>query len=391
MIRHALRILAAGAVLAVAAPAVLSFATGEPAPGAPEVRIVTIAGHLFAAGGSYSVNESPANDAFVAGGRVLIGGNYGEDLFAAGGDVDFGGSVAGDAMIGGGTIDLQAAIGGDLFASGGAIRQRAESTVGGSAFLAGGSVDVDGAIAGDLRVGTNRFVLNGRVGGDVEVGADHIAIGPGASIGGALRYRSGNEPTISSGASIAGGIEALAVEREGARDGRARVRASIGVGGLGSIVALTVLAALLHLVVPGVLAAAADGIGERPLPNFGWGIATVLAAPLAGVVLLLTLIGIPVAVLLWLFLALLLVAATVVAAYWVGLRVRSFTGAKLEDPEFWGRTLWTLAGFVVLAMVRWVPWVGDLAVAVLYAVALGAVLTALWHRFRGPPPVTAGI
>ena len=160
---------------------------------------------------------------------------------------------------------------------------------------------------------------------------------------------------------------------------------------IGSVIGLTIMAALVQLAVPGLASDASELIGERPLRGFGWGIVAMVGLPFAGLLMVLTVLGIPLGLLLWLVFALLLAAGSVTGAFWLGLRIRALFDSTLEEPMFGGRVGWTLAGFVALAVIEWVPYLGPLFVALLEVTAVGALLIAVWWRVRGPRPVTAGI
>ena len=344
-------------------------------------------GQLFAAGGNLRIDETVLDNAFLTGGRVLARGNYGENLYFAGGDLELDGAVAGDLFMAGGTLNILGGVGDDAYVAGGTVRQHGDSVIAGDAFLAGGMVELDGFIGGNVHAGAGTFRLNGEVTGDLDVEAEHILLGPGARIGGALTWRSPNELEIDDGAAVAGTVTQL--EPRLGRDGFMGDR--VGIGTIPALLALVLLAALLHLATPGILSGASDLLTERPLQSFGFGLAVAIGGPILFMLLMMTLIGIPVAVLLGLVLALLSVTGAVVASYWIGLRARSFANTSLRDPAFWGRVGWTAVGFAVLAVVRWVPWVGDLAVGILYAIAVGATVVSVWDRFRGPTPASPAI
>ena len=347
-------------------------------------QILRLGGHVFGGGRDFRVDTGADDNGFLAGTNVAVSGSFGDDIFLAGGEVEFDGTVAGDLFFAGGTLEMIGGVGDDVFAAGGTLRLHPESTVAGDVFLAGGMLTVDGAVEGNLHAYGQRVVLQGDIAGDVTVEAEELEIGPGARVGGQLSHRVMRDVEIAADALI-GAIDAR--ERSGREDGPI----SSIVSGVLRALALTLMAAALHLVAPGFISAAADGLGARPLPSFGWGIGLVVAAQIAVVLLAITLIGIPAAVFVGVVMMLASVVGAVVAAYWLGLYLRRFATASLRDPEFWGRVLWTLVGFAAVVAAAWVPIVGPLAVALLFLAALGATLVALWARFRGPAPVSPAV
>lgn len=346
-----------------------------------------LAGHLFAGGFNCEVNEEVTESAFIAGGRLHVYGNYGEDVFLLGGVSVFGGDMLGDLFMVGGTLDVGGNIGNNLYAVGGKVQLSPAGELGGDAFIAGAYVELNGVIGGNLYANANTIRINGEIGGAVMLSAEHIILGPEARIAGPLTYSSESAPVWDTSALIVGPVTQSDMAFSATRNGYS-VASLISIVG---VLALTLMSALVHLVVPGMVSGAVDQVTERPLPSLGWGLVVVVGGPLAALLLLVTVIGIPVASLLGSLVALVMLIGMVVAAYWTGLRLRSFASTALQDPSLSGRVIWTLAGFAVLTATRLVPHVGDLAVSILFLLAWGAVLTELWSRFRGPAPVSPAV
>lgn len=378
-----------------AATAVLAIILAFGFPGAAHAqdddgvmkREFRAAGHLFMAGENYTTSEAAADNAFFAGGDVLAIGAYSESVFLAAGAADFEGITGDDLFIAGGTVDVRGAIGGNLYAAGGTVGLAETATVAGTAFVAGGMVNIGGVITGDLHAGAGTLVLNGQVGGDVEIDGRQVTIGPDARIDGALILRVEDRIEIDPAAVILGGVSELE-PRDWGPSTNFVPRGTFNFAGL---IFLSVIAGFLHLVASGFLSSAADGVSQRPLLNAGIGLATIFGGLILAFLFAITIIGIPVTLLLAATLAVLALVGSVVAAYWGGLRVRGFTFAAGTDPAFVARVGWTVVGLVILAAVRWVPVVGDFAVFALSVVAIGATAGALWGGFRQsaqPPSAT---
>jgi hypothetical protein len=370
--------------------AALAVASASPAAAQQrdEGAVAVIGGHLFAAGDDVRTTEGAEDDAFLAGGRITAIGTFQETLFAAGRSVRVGGPVGDDLYAAGQTVVIEGAVGDDLFATGQRVELREGARVGGDAFLAGRTVELFGEIAGDVHVGAGTLVITGTINGDVQARVDHLVIGPRARINGSLEYRAGTTD-ISPSAVIAGGARVREVEQE-RRPVESEIAEDAG-WSVGGILGLTIMAALLQLVIPGVLNDAADVISARPLRAFGWGVLSLVGMPIIGVLLMITILGIPLGLLLWLVFAVLMGAATVAGAYWLGLRIRGLFDSTLEDPAYGGRVLWSVVGFIALGVILWVPILGSLFVCLLWLASLGSLVMAIGARFRAPRPVSANI
>ncbi len=345
------------------------------------------AGHLFITGETYVTSEAATDNAFFAGGDVLAIGAYSESVFLTAGTADFEGVAGDDLFIAGGTVNVRGAVGDNLYAAGGTVGLAENATVAGAAFIAGGTVNIDGVITGDLHAGAGVLVLNGQVGGDVEIDGNQVTIGPDARIDGALILRVEDRVEIDPAAVILGGVSELEPRDWGASTDFV----SRGTFSFAGLIFLSVVAGFLHLVASGFLSSAADGVSRRPLLNAAIGLATVFGGIILAVLFAITIIGIPFTLLLAATLAVLALVGWVVAAYWAGMRLRGFTFAAASDPALISRVGWTLVGLVFLAAVKWIPVVGNLAVFALSVVAIGATATALWGGFRRSaqtPPAT---
>ncbi|MBT4710937.1 MAG: polymer-forming cytoskeletal protein [Alphaproteobacteria bacterium] len=348
-----------------------------------DLKIYRVGGNLFIAGEDFTTNEDADDNAFLIGGNVVSQANYGDDLFVAGGNIEFTGEAGDDLFIGGGNVQLRGPISDNLYAAGGTINLTNNTTVGGAAFLAGGTVTIDGDVNGALRAGAGVMVLNGRVGGDAEIDSEKITIGPNARIDGTLIIRTDGEVEIDPGAVITGGVTEL-----DARDWDRPTVAERGTYSLGGIIALTILAAVLHMVAPGFLTNATQGVSGRPLASVGIGLLTAIGGVIAAVIFAVTIIGIPVTVLLLTSLAILAMLGSVVAAFWAGSVARGFTANAGSDPLLISRIAWTLVGFAILAVIGWIPVIGEIAVGLVYLAAFGATAMAVRGGLRRTPQPT---
>ena len=309
------------------------------------------------------------------GGTVVVaaGETVSEDLQAVGGTVVVRGTVDGDLQAFAGTVVLaeSGTVTGDVQGAAGSIT--IAGTVGEDLEIAGGSLDITetATVGGDVETGAGSFTLDGRVDGTVQVGAGSILLGSSASVGGDFVYD--------------GDLE----QAEGATvDGEVREDPSLGgaeFGGLPTVagwlftaysLALTfVFGAILLLLLPGVAATAALDSRERPARTAGAGLLALVGGPALFGVLLITIVGIPLAFL-WLFVyALLLIVGFVFGEYAVGAWLLS-----LADYE--NRWLALLVGVLAVFAVGRVPFLGGLVEFVVLLLGLGALAVLAWSRVK---------
>lgn len=329
-----------------------------------------IDGNAFAAAGRVEVRERVRRNAFVTGGDVSVSGHIGRNLFAAGGDVRLEGEVDGRVR-----------------AAGGKVRVLRGARLNGGATLAGGSIEVNGEVNGRLRAFGESIEINGTVAGDVELAGEDIRIGPEARISGRVEYRTGGHVDVDPSAQVAGGV--MEVDREKKWLRRVGHGAAI-FGGITVSLGIVLIGALLILAMPRFSREAAGTVQSKPLQSVGMGVVMLIGVPVAIIVLLITIVGIPLAILLGFGYAVLLLLGYLVGAIFVGdFALGKASAAKLDSA--WWRVLSMFLALVVLAIVKQLPFIGGLAVFLLFLAGIGAFTMRSWRGFRQDtvPPAAA--
>jgi len=300
--------------------------------------------------------------------------------FRAGGQVEFDDRVNRSAFLSGGDVTVSGDVGRNLYVAGGTLRIEPQARVTGDATLAGGSIAVDGSVGGDLRAFGERIVVNGRVDGDVQLAGDTLRLGPGARISGQVSYRSGDDLVVEPGAQVGGGIKQVTSDRAWRR---AAEGATI-VGGITLSIGLLLLGAILVLAMPRFSREAAASIRQQPWQVLGVGVAVLVGVPVALALLVITIIGIPLAVLFGFAYGALLMLGYLVGALFIGdLALGRIDAAKLDSA--WWRALFMVLALVAIAFVKAVPVVGPLACVILFLAGLGAFTQRAWAGLRNDP------
>ncbi len=320
-----------------------------------------VEGNAFVAAGRVEVRERIERSAFVTGGDVTIIGTIGRRLFAAGGDVRIEGEVEGRVR-----------------AAGGKIRVASTARLHDSATLAGGTIEVDGEIADRLRAFGETIVINGTIGGDVELAGKSIRIGPDARIRGRVEYRTGGEVVVDPQAQVAGGVMEVDQDKRWMR--KVGHGAAIA-GGVTVSLGMVLIGVLLILAMPRFSREAAGHVEKKPLQSLGMGCIMLIGVPFAIIVLLITIIGIPLALLLGLGYAVLLLLGYLTGAIFVGDFVLGKVGTARLDSVWW-RVLFMFLALVALAIVKQLPLIGGLVVFLLFLAGIGAFTMRTWRGFR---------
>jgi len=361
-----------------AAALVLALMTAMPAAGADDganiymtgvdVRIVApVVGDLFAAAGRVSVDAPVAGDAVLGAGSIDVRGSIGDDLRAAGGIVTVAGRVGGAALIAAGSIAFGPA-----------------TEIHGQVRLAGRDIAVAGRLAGGLNVYGRNVLLLGDIRGPLRLTSERIEVLPSAHITGDILYRSPDEIRIHPGARIDGRITREPLSFEFPHRGLEMP----GLPPLAPLLTFGLFAAgvLLLLVLPKFTLASLNTIRAAPVKSLGLGTAILFSLPPVVVLLVLTIVGIPVAVALAVLYAIALLTGYLIAAF--------FIGDHLARLALRGRTLstgWRISSLLAALLLLWLarniplPYVGTLVLLLALVVGVGAMVLQAFSNYTDRP------
>jgi len=348
------------------------------------------------------LSDPPPDNAYLAGTNVTIRTQLPADLAAAAAFIGIDAPVTGDVLVGGGTVNLNAPVSGDLRAVAGRIT--IDAPVGGDIVAAGGTIRVSGT-SRDMRLfggtvnvtnGSKGLVtiygadvnLSGDFAGDVEVFAsDHFTVGENTHIRGVLRYNAPQQVEVPATAVIDGGTTYTGSYSYVPTNAEAKKFALFGAGIFFIVRALALMIAAGLLV--GLLPIAATTLVRRTLQVplrrssltalLGFGI--IVATPVFIVLLIVSVVGIGIALVLGLLYLLTLVLAYLYAGALTGAAIRRTLSRKKGTYS----VSWRDAAFGMLAffLVGSIPFVGGLITLVLLCLALGGLVM---QSFRSALP-----
>ena len=252
-------------------------------------------------------------DLVVFGTEIVVEGIVEQDLVAIGETVYLNGRVGDDATIGAYAVGLgeRARVGDDIFELGYSLETKPGSAVGGTLYAATRQALLAGQVVEDVVVRAGALELRGLTGGDVRAvvggleGFTHsewvidlaleipvvpegIRLGPGATVGGDLLYRSEQPAVVDASARIDGHVRheerltgpagPIALPDLGpseSRIGEAAERLAIVLG----------IGLLLAVAAPGWLRARSECVRDGPAASLGWGIGALLLGALASLVI----------------------------------------------------------------------------------------------------------
>ncbi len=321
---------------------------------------------LYVGGGNTAIQADVTGDLFAGGGSVTVSKNVGGDLFAAGGNVNISGDISGDARVAGGTVSLTSDVNEDVLVAGGTVLL-AGKRIGGDLWAAGGSIVVDSEIVGDVKIAGEEVLLNGVIAGSVEVTAEKLTFGPQSRVSGTVSYKGPQEAVIETGAVV----PQISYEQTKARSAGKSFVPIFTIAFLVKLVAMFLAALLLLKLFHKCVNDVSKNAYGSPWKSFGIGLASVILAPIAIILLFVTVIGFYVALAVLAAFALALIAGALIASIFAGGLVMKWIRKKDKITTGWREAL---VGIIVLAIIGLIPFIGWIVVAATFLTAFGSLL-----------------
>lgn len=336
----------------------------------------TIQEDLIAVAGKVVVEGIIDGDLVVIARRLEVTGRVTGDITGVVASAALAGEVEGSVRLGSLSLNQQGEVGGDL------VALAAKTTVAGNIqrdlLVTGWSLDQGGRVEREVHAEMLwSYRLAGEVGGNVEVGAHRVELGPGAVASETIGYRPGLIGTFVPGwGSRAVVAPTAALARVIAREGTplsSQLRAWFGVVALLRFLGILLSGLVLFGLAPGLSRRAVGTVTSRPFVSLAAGVLAAVATPLVALVALASVILIPLGVVLlavWAFFVLVSAVPVVTALAQLASRNRlGLVGALLLGGSVW-------------RLLRLVPVVGPLAWLTLGVWGLGAWSLALWQGTR---------
>ncbi len=345
---------------------------------------------------SVDISVSPSDNAYLAGGDVRIQAPLpadllaaaatlrilapvGGDIFVVGGTIELGAPAAGDMRAAGGHIVINDMVTGDLAALGAFVKVIGQT---GNVNVAGGTVELLGGSHGAVNAYGGTVTLAGTYDGNVHVVAsDRIIVSDNTVIRGVLEYNAPQEAQLPESAIVEGGVRYVgsASFLPTAEEAQAFALAGVGIFLVVRLLAFMLVAGLLTGLFPTFARRLVDETLAHSFEGFmkvtAIGLILTVVTPLIILLLLVSFVGMGVALLLGAAYALLLVLGYLYAATLAG----SMVARKVfkRDTVLWRDAV---IGVVILYVIGMIPVIGFVISFVLAAAALGA-LASLFYSF----------
>ncbi len=347
---------------------------------------------VFQAQENYGLSKDQKidDDLIVAGNTLKIDGAVTGNLITACRYLTQNGAVSGSLFNGSQFADIFGKINGsvtnfsqhltisgqvkrNVIACGQSINLASVSTIEGDATLCGGEILVDGVILKGLKAYADRIVISGMIKGDVNLNGKSITILATAEILGNLTYKSPKEAKIASGAKIVGTTKwtEFQVKRPKKPSLGKRYSWISFLFLLGALATGIVLMALFKNQTKKIKLTIQNSFWK----SLGSGFVLAVVSPIGAVILMITLIGIPLAVITGFLYLILFYIAKIFTGLVLGEKAIALF-KKGEIPLGWS----LMVGLIVLYILINLPYVGWLIYTLAFFIGLGGIVLSFKQR-----------
>ena len=337
-----------------------------------------IEGNLYAVGASLVIDGKVTGDIICAGQSININGDVAGDVICAGQSININGKIGGNLRLIGNTINFNGQVERNGIIIGATSITSASSTIGWDLLILGNIFELNGKVGRDLYGGAGKVNLAGQIGKNInlDLGRQNnidkpLTIAGTAEINGQLKYKSDKEAVIDNGAVITGET----IHNYPTAVTKKSNLANLGWwwGKLISLFSALVIGLVLISFWREQIIKITDLIKVKINVSLGWGILALLLTPIIAIILLITIIGIP--------LALILMALWLIAMYVSKILVGILIGRTLL-LKYWPKQkdsliLAMIVGIVITYLVFAIPFIGWIATLMAALFGLGGIMLAL--------------
>jgi cytoskeletal protein CcmA (bactofilin family) len=327
-----------------------------------------VEGNFYSRGKSITIDGTINGDVFCAGQTVVIHAVINGDVICMAKDLVLTGRVNGNVRVAAQTVVIDSVIQRSATVAAQDFSLDSDSRVGRDLTSGAKQQSLKGLIARDAIVGGTSVVLNGTVGRNMVADSNQLEIKDRGRIGGNLNYTSSNKPILNGGASIRGQVKQTTKAPK-----RSMFAGFIIYAYLFLLCGLLLVGLLLVFAFPRFMQVTNGIVRHRFGRALLVGIVASAVFPMLIVLLSVTLVGLPVAIVLLFAWLLAMALSGPIVGYAVG---RALLGRKTKS-----RLLMMIVGGIITATIYLIPFAGLLLLLVAYWLGLGGLLLGV-QRFR---------
>jgi cytoskeletal protein CcmA (bactofilin family) len=357
-------------LVVVSAPPALAFdSRGGDNVTIPSGEVVE--GDLYVVGGDITVDGTINGDLFGVGRSLTVNGKINGGISFAGQTIILNGEVSNGARIAGQSVLVNGKVGRDLLLACSDAAISSQSIISGDLMLGAATARISGRVEGNIKGSSGTATLANFVGKNVELQVEKLTITADARIQGNLTYTGKNLAVIESGAIVSGTTTHKLAEPS--TDPRPFLFGAIVVWQVLAFIMMLIIGIVIILIASPRVRALADSVQSKPWESLGWGAVILVVTPIAAIVVMITIIGLPLGLIALLLYGIALYLAQIPVALLIG-RLIIRHNRKLDSQ---GLMIGALAlGLFILLLLRLIPFIGWIVGLLTMVFGLGALVTA---------------
>jgi len=335
-----------------------------------------VSSNLYAAGQTITIDGAVSGDLIAAAQTISINGRVDGDIIAVAQEITINGEVGGNVRTAGNSIAINGVVAKNVNAFGSTLSIGSNARIGWDVLLAGFTTEMRGVIDGGLSGYSDKILIGGKIGEDVNLKLarsrqkQEIIIAPEAVINGDLIYTSSSVAKISESASLAGKIQQVAPKNENEKWLWLWSQ-------MFSIFAALMVGLFLIFIAKNITNRIAASLEERPFQALLPGLILTFALPPIALVLAITIIGLP--------LALITITGWLIAIYLAKILTAIIVGRwlikKLIKKE-WSLFVSLVLGIFICWFLFAIPLVGWIFSLIAICFGLGGIWSYVSHQLK---------
>jgi cytoskeletal protein CcmA (bactofilin family) len=324
----------------------------------------TIDGMLFAGGSNIDIAGKVNGDVYCAGQTITISGTVNGDVICAGQTITISGIVDGSVRLAGQSIAIGGTIGNSATVGTQNLTIDSNGVIGRDLLGGSQSITINGRVKRDVVAGSNSLTVNGKINRNIKGGLETLTVGSAGLIDGNVEYTGANDPNVISGGKITGIVTRTAPKAQPKTTIYAPMAFTIG-WFVYSFIAMIVLALVLVTLLPRTFQESSNSALKTPWRTVFVGFSAIVLTPVMIVMLLITAIGIPLAILITLIWIIVMILSGPFAGYMLGRLI-------MRDSK---QPVWIiLTGVSILAITYFIPIIGFITMFAAYIFGTGMIL-----------------
>lgn len=329
-----------------------------------------ISDSLFATGQTVVIDGTVVGDLYCGAQTLTIRGRIQGDILCGVQSATIAGTVSGDLRIAAQTVDINGTVARNASIMAQTVQVDSTGAIEGELLVLAQRLDQAGLVGGNLQAGVQEARLAGQVGKDVELTLERLEVAQSASIAGNLTYTSEASASVANEQVVAGTITRKDPPKQPDKERWQAARQRWQPARLILSVVIYGLSALAFMRwFPRYTKTALTIMEKQPVLSLVWGVVAFLLIPIMGILLILTLVGIPLAFLLGVAVVLVVFLGRVVTVLFFGQKL-----VELLLPKTDNLPATVLLGTAGLWLLFSLPVIGGIASILVLLWSTGALL-----------------